>query len=152
MGMNLEESHQYLMKVQTLYLKIYSVIYCTLNHKIRTKKPLNGNISNSEPVTIEDLFDDIFDAPIEESEKASIFTDDEEEESVEGFDPNNATFTMPADNVDDIDVFDTILQDLDEKVKEIEKKENKEKKANKKKEKEKEKEAGKKGYRCIANR
>mmetsp|Transcript_41473 Transcript_41473/g.36679 ORF Transcript_41473/g.36679 Transcript_41473/m.36679 type:complete len:348 (-) Transcript_41473:90-1133(-) len=93
----------------------------------------NPNISNDP---IQAIFDDIFDDPLEESERAStiisIFTDDEEddlESTQEGWDPNNTTFKMPQDNHthshnnEDIDdPFAAIMKDLDEKAQELEQK------------------------------
>jgi len=70
---------------------------------------------------IEDIFDaDLFDLNAADIEKHSNYLltdqeDDEEEESIEGADPNS-TQTLPK-----IDVFDCILMDLDEKTKEMEK-------------------------------
>ena len=100
------------------------------------------SITNSSKSTIdiasdiEDIFDDdIFDLNKEEIEKRSnyLLTDAEEdleEESVEGADPTTSP-SKPAN----IDVFDSILLDLDEKTKEMEKNQKKKKKKKKKKRK-----------------
>eukprot|EP01084_Bolivina_argentea_P020772 38596_1 len=88
------------------------------NVNTKNKTHLNNNNNNKEP-TIEELFDDIFAPSIEESEKTSLFSDNEDEES-EGYDPNNTTFTMPVENDNNnTDVLDSIFQDLDEKTKEL---------------------------------
>lgn len=107
----------------------------------------NGN-SNPSNDPIQAIFDDIFDDPLEESERAStiisIFTDDEEDElesTQEGWDPDNTTFKMPPDNAnvsnqDQVDLFASIMDDLDEKAQELEKQKKspkKKKRKNKKK-------------------
>jgi len=103
----------------------------------KNKKSINDDKPlNPKATSIEHLFDDTSNDPVH------IFTDDEEEdESVEGCDPNNTTFTMPNDH--DVDVFDTILQDLDEKTKEIEQNENKKQQKSKQKKKNQKKKSSK---------
>lgn len=76
--------------------------------------------SVDEAATMEDVLNSIFDDPVDvEESELSIFADNQEEESEEGYSSNHTAFKMPDEADDDVDVLDSILLDLDEKTKEM---------------------------------